>query len=1495
MAFNPDDFSAQPTGGGGFDPNDFNGAVPKKTDQGTKGDLEALIVSAVRGAPESAAFLAGAGAGAAMTKNPIGSFVGGIGGGLMAAILAAKTQGKLEDLVLPKDVKDKLDEFQQEHPKSTLAGRLLTSGFRPGGIEASLKEMAKQRALPAALGGVQQAGMDALANKDQPGLFPEGEVGRVLPAIATGALLNKETGVAKAISGIGRGLATLPATIKANNAAQASSASLIADIQNGMKAGNPEQANAQANELALRGPNEANAGAPPATNAELPLDIPSTGGGGVGRLEGTNSELQGFQPTQLPAPIEHDTGDLTNQLGLDEFGLTKAKKTSKGSDIQKQIEKELGIGRPKGVKESDADYNARILDEVKSRKQIELANQAVDEALGVITPAERPSVDEAPKTRLADILKGESASAQGKPDNPETGPLLDDLLGQKISIKGVNEGKPGTLIKADDGQFQILPDVQKPGQPIRVHDIPDAKGDNIPAKDVGVVPSGLKKDAGFILNPFAEKTPPTQIAYRKNSDGTYEVSTGAARTKEKNGAFKLADLIKNGTYHENLTFDDLRQKFGDVVAGKILGGHGEGFEGGDGKPWHSLEPKTYDFRSRYGAGGGISPALLARLSSPAAGAAIGYQFGDTPEEKRKNAMYGAMLASGAALGSAALSRIAEANPGLFKAIKESMAAKTLTEDQNPVKAKETAITGDLAREVSPPNGFNPDKFDQPKVEPAPPAAEGEAPVTRKPISRGANEAEDTYRARVVDSIGKIQERAQASKSVDVTAKKFLTDLAAQAERAYEPAKYLEGIHNKMLQVEANGRAEVKARQEVVKQDIQDKTDELKAAPGKVIEDIPKFNQIGVRLSPIEKIKVGAMDSLKSVRNGFNAIGQHTANRDTVFNMMDGYQKFRGALNTIFGGTLDTAYSYEQNLKSDWKDDIQKTIDRGKWAKVLGFGVIDPKSMERINIYAHDRMNKANPDLPNSHLEDSGITPERIQHIIDTITPEELAFYNKAREVLDTKSGPTVREAMHKDFNIDVGQIKDYWPTQVIRRKTLMRKALGQPVAGEQGHEAAIDDLIGSLKQDFTGRPSSKVNEGITVEKQKGAKGEINLSENLIDRHLDQAAHLVSHAAEVQKLGKIARQKWFAEKYGDKGQKYTLELLDSVARDSDPAGSKRIPILDGIAKNYAVAILGLRVFSQLKHISNIAYGVNEVGAAGLAHGMVDNYTPLGREFLKKHAPEAYQRSGGETAIHELLEGGRLRKAQAHVFIAERIVDRAIAGATTLGAYKNELERMGIDTSNYLTDPVNRKAMNQALITARKVVTSSLRKDSPQAVSRGKLTGGSMTLSRMALQFQQTALRQIHYAGTELVSEGLAKGDVAHAAKALAAIIGALAIETSLVETNKHLLGGKNKNSKESTPQEEMALEALRKVPGFANVQAATGHGDTGIPTVDVTTKGLHAVGQLYTGKNDFGTKMGSSQKKKAEIDAATFAGSLLGIPGVTTIGQAKTNAIPRLPK
>jgi len=624
------------------------------------------------------------------------------------------------------------------------------------------------------------------------------------------------------------------------------------------------------------------------------------------------------------------------------------------------------------------------------------------------------------------------------------------------------------------------------------------------------------------------------------------------------------------------------------------------------------------------------------------------------------------------------------------------------------------------------------------------------------------------------------------------------------------------------------------------------------------------------------------------RNSVALAYRATNNRDIRMANMDNNNP-DGPIQNIFGAKADLDHNIEQNLKAEFKDPIKDAI-RGK--------DLDKTSMERVNIYAIDRMNQANPDLPNTHLEDSGVKQSVLEDIRNNgLTPQEQAFYDAARKVLDEHSYPQVAKTMKEVYGADVTKVKDYWPQQRDYSKFDKRPERPQPTA-EHGEEAAMDDIMKSLTNDYRPIKTTKPSAGQTIERVKGAGGAVNLSENVIDRHLNQAAHIISHAKDLKLLGSVARSPDFAEKYGIDNQKYILDWLDSVARNSDPVGSTSSPFWNKVIRNTGVGILAIRFLSQGKHISNGVIAAREVGSH-LFPGMTESFTPQGEAFIKKNFAEVYQRAGGEEAIAQLISGNAWEKFQGKWFWPERVIDKYLARGTVLGAYMKEMAKLGHDPHDIFDLPVDEGAQYRALVTARKVVTSSLRKDQPQLLSRGDfpIIKGNMTLKNAVTQFQSTMMKNAGYAKHEVWDMGIKKGDYVAAATAAATVLGVLATVSALTLGQKAIMNwivGSHKKEKHDLATrmaEEIGVESLRQIPVVGPIaSAAVTHGQTGIPVVDTYSQGLGALGKWAgLAKDQYGKEIKGRAKDQARNEFLTFAGTAAGIPGASTIGQGMSRS------
>jgi hypothetical protein len=698
------------------------------------------------------------------------------------------------------------------------------------------------------------------------------------------------------------------------------------------------------------------------------------------------------------------------------------------------------------------------------------------------------------------------------------------------------------------------------------------------------------------------------------------------------------------------------------------------------------------------------------------------------------------------------------------------------------------------------------------------------------------------------------------------------DMLTQTPATELPKSVLEALRDRVQMLAKLGRTVQKSREALYASEQAALTDELKAGKSIPVEDSPIKVTPGIKLTKAAEMAQDAHNAVIKSLNYAGKVGRSLLARDVVMDMMDGNENYRGPVNRVFGGRIDLDYNAEMNLRRAFMEPLEQVLKKNDYSKT---------ESERISIFAISQ-----EEGGEQRLLDSGVTPDTIARVRATITPKELEFYNAARKLFDGTIYPALKKFMRDTYNVDVKQEENYWPFQ--RDPNLVEPNLASAVTKtEAGETVGFDEMATwkQLQQDFRPRMSTKTEQGMTMERVPEARGAVRLNAiEVADRHLRQVAHLIATQRDVKMLGEIARKDWFREKYGLLGQDYILKLLDTVSRDASPAGSTRTAWLDWFTRNTSTGVIGLRVLSQLKHLPNMAFSLKNVRPDYLVKGLTESMTPEGRAFLQKNFAEIAQRSGGEPAIAEIANGTIWGKIQSGSFAIEKLLDSMDARSTVLGRYFQELEAQGIDHKGYATEPVNKEAQRMALVISRQTVTSPLRKDTPQAISRGTLTGGNMSFTRAMFQFQNTVLKQSGYLKHDIYDLGLKKLDVNQFTFASLAFLAMILGETSIGEANKKLLGLRRQGKDQDSFAKEAFAELLRRIPFAGNFAAAGMYGETGVPAVDTVTQAAKAAHELATGKNDFGGHLTNKERKKEQVKVAGAVGEALGIPGAGTATQ-----------
>jgi len=702
------------------------------------------------------------------------------------------------------------------------------------------------------------------------------------------------------------------------------------------------------------------------------------------------------------------------------------------------------------------------------------------------------------------------------------------------------------------------------------------------------------------------------------------------------------------------------------------------------------------------------------------------------------------------------------------------------------------------------------------------------------------------------------------------------DMLAKTPAVDLPTSVLRALLDRVKLLEKLGRTMVRGRQALYDGEKEALVKDMASGNALALNDRLKTSAPGIRLNLPARIEMQIGNKIASAMNWGASVGRSLMVRDVVLDTLDGNAYYDGPLCRIVGGRIDLDYNSEMNMRRALFKPFEDLLDRFKYDNV---------ELERISIYAI-----AKEENGIERLQDSGVSPALIDHVNRTITPKEKLFYDTARKVLDSVF-PAIKKMMRDLYNIDVKEVKDYWMFQQDMNKIVLNPEALKTVASKGG-ETGLDELAAwnnGLSADFVPRRTTKTEQGMTIERIPEASGGVKLNAlDSLDRHIRRVAHLLSTQRDTKMLGEIVRDPAFAERYGKLGQDYVLNLLDTVARDAAPAGATRSRLLDVMIRNTSVGVIGLRLISQLKHLPNFAFSLANVRPDFLARGMAEAFTPQGRAFIARNFAEISQRFGGEPAIAELANGNIWRRAQAGSFVIERALDTVNARATVLGRYLQELNDAGKDWRNYPNIPIDTEAQRKALVISRMSVTSPLRKDLPQAVSRGTLTGKNMSYTHALFQFQNTMLRQSSFLKHDIGDLGVKEGNIKQLTIMALAFVAMLAGESLIVEVNRKITGSKASAKRKADLPMEMGTELSRRIPFIGNIVGMSKYGETGVPVVDTSIQALKSSYQAAMDKGEFGRNATPSGRRATRAKAFGAAGSLLGVPGAATGAQIYQN-------
>lgn len=679
---------------------------------------------------------------------------------------------------------------------------------------------------------------------------------------------------------------------------------------------------------------------------------------------------------------------------------------------------------------------------------------------------------------------------------------------------------------------------------------------------------------------------------------------------------------------------------------------------------------------------------------------------------------------------------------------------------------------------------------------------------------------------------------------------------------------LVALKSKIKSLANLGALKLRTRRAVEAAKVEELLKDMSGGESRPLETIPEFKQLMVD----ENMAIAFGNWWARFRTQVKVTGNALMPIDALMDLMDGAKAdFMGFLHRRIRGVIDLNEQAKLRRQNELLEDFRTAAEETKLTKA---------QREKVGVYAEAQQ----PDVQN-HLIETGVSKETIDSL--KLNPSEMRMYNEMRKVLDILR-PELQRTKYLLENDVFDYIKDYFPVQ----RDYQRYS-NQPTPEETldtGKTQAWDpNLIrDNLAADLAGRPRVAVRKGFTKERVGGAMPiEVN-AYKIFESHVQDALHYIYQQPDLIRLAKVVGSDEFRQKYGDIGQKFVADWLNVVARNGSVDSSLRIPMLDWLRRNGNVGIVGLRLGSQLKHLSNWPFAMAHVGPDWFFWGMEKSFTAEGRKVINDLFGETQQRSGGEPAQAE-SESGAMGKT---AFLLVREMDRLASEAAVLGGYGRELSRQGIAPENALTSTIDPEAQRLALVRARRAIPSPLAKDVPLSLSKGVGLGGNVSVARTLLQFSNVFLDRLSNLRLELYHKGfsdLANLDPRQLARFTAAFAASIGIAGGVSygwrETKYALLGTQPKQSR--TLEDDIADDALKSfIPGASQLMSAATFGQA-IPALGVPVEAIQSGAKALLGKEHalFGRNLKPYEREAETVRFVGRTGAMFGVPGLSEIADA----------
>jgi hypothetical protein len=545
-------------------------------------------------------------------------------------------------------------------------------------------------------------------------------------------------------------------------------------------------------------------------------------------------------------------------------------------------------------------------------------------------------------------------------------------------------------------------------------------------------------------------------------------------------------------------------------------------------------------------------------------------------------------------------------------------------------------------------------------------------------------------------------------------------------------------------------------------------------------------------------------------------------------------------------------------------DARQTSDawrKERLEKAQELGIATDLQQRRIGIWLINQT----PGGRNHLLMGNKLTEQDIDTI--TLTPQEIQYAEFMRAHFD-KEFPTLRDYFRDFYNIEVNPVDAY--TSLFNSSEF-----------QTDYERAMKDL--TFQGAVSGqRKTPKVSMAI---KRTGGDNPVELNIFRIgDSYDDTLAYALHLGPRLLKWWGVTMNDDVASRLGDLGNLYVRKQLVNLTYRGGPGGRTAASGVDvsrdWLRRNLSRAQILFRPTSAAIHLIQI---VNVAGVTGpnyaikaaallvsdprYAKWVTENF-PLLRDSMKNY----FEILG--------LPDDKLAKVGGAMF---KWCHNAARVTGAIGNYMWLCEQNEVPLD---WEQPNKELLTEAMVLVNKEFGAEDIVSAPAALETGFGIRDDKSLARMLVQFQQDVLAKFDLLKTQL-GDGWKEGDPRKVARGLFWIfLVGVALIAGIRYGYRKLISavtGK-KSAATDTYWAELLRDLGENVPWGNSLQAMFQYGDVPVPVLSTLLDTPKQFANFFAYQSGYA-------KLRAAVRAGTDVGSIIGIPGIGTIGQIVSGFIP----